>query len=64
MTPNNLTKREWFAGMALMGILSGDLLKGLVIGSKDNEKFDKDIALMAAHFADILIDILKKDIPQ
>lgn len=57
-----LTKREWFAGMALQGLLANQgIMEGMSLaGSSDIEMVAKGIAAMAKGHADALLAELNK----
>jgi hypothetical protein len=61
ITYRGLTKRELLAAMAMQGILSGDLITGLIRGGGKEETFCRDISIMAVEHADALIAELNKN---
>ena len=56
-----LTKREYFAGLAMQGILSG--VVGKNIARNDPEHMEAFVAELSGRYADSLIEALNKEKP-
>jgi hypothetical protein len=57
---HGLTKREYFAAMALQGLCANQIIKEVINKAKSQKDFDSYLTNTAVSIADSLIDSLNK----